>query len=216
MCLERNFGSACERPVDKPATCHCSVPESVQVVLRRIQILSFDPPWREQNIARLATLRGPRAREECSGCLVTCARASPSSSKHAGESRAIEEERTNEEFPGRRGYLSERGDHTINVAKGVRNVISQDGAVLLDIEQGLCFSLNPMGARIWEMINDGSSLDKITDALEQEFRLPRTQLLRDISDFLKQLEQMRLVGEQSSPGERRGCFSRLLSRSRSR
>ena len=43
MCSERDFGSATrERPVDRPGICYCSVPESIQVVLRRIQILSFD------------------------------------------------------------------------------------------------------------------------------------------------------------------------------
>ena len=98
----------------------------------------------------------------------------------------------------------------IKVAKGVRETVNQDGAVLLDIEQGLCFSLNPVGTRIWEMIRDGRSVDEILDALEQEFRLPRTQLLADVSDFVKQLENKRLVGNQSSPEERHGFLSRLL------
>lgn len=112
--------------------------------------------------------------------------------------------------------LPEQVNNTaIKVAKGVRETVNQDGAVLLDIEQDLCFSLNPVGTRIWAMIKDGRSVDEIADALEQEFRLPRTQLLTDISDFLKQLENMRLVGEQSSPADKRGLFSRLLGRRRS-
>ena len=112
--------------------------------------------------------------------------------------------------------MSEQENITaIKVAKGVRETINQDGAVLLDIEQGLCFSLNPVGARIWEMVKNGRSLDEMTDALEKEFRLPRTQLLVDVSDFLKQLEKMRLVGEQSSRADKSGFFSRLLARNRS-
>jgi hypothetical protein len=103
----------------------------------------------------------------------------------------------------------------LKVAQGVRETANQDGAVLLDIEQGLCFSLNPVGTRIWEMLKDGRSLNEITDALEQEFQVPRTQLLGDISDFLKQLEMMRLVGEQSPPAGRRGFLSRLFARNRS-
>ena len=103
----------------------------------------------------------------------------------------------------------------IKVAKGVRETVNQDGAVLLDIEQGLCFSLNPVGTRIWEMIKDGRSVDEIADALEEEFRLPRTQLLTDVSDFVNQLENMRLVGNQTSPSDRRGLLSRLLGRRRS-
>lgn len=43
MCSERSLGSASrERPVDGPETCCCLVPDSVQVILKRIQILSFD------------------------------------------------------------------------------------------------------------------------------------------------------------------------------
>ncbi len=109
----------------------------------------------------------------------------------------------------------EVNNSAIKIAKGVRETVNQDGAVLLDIEQGLCFSLNPVGTKIWEMIKDGRSVDEIAEALEEEFHLPRTQLLTDISDFLKQLENMRLVGNQSSPAERRGFLSRLLSRRRS-
>jgi hypothetical protein len=43
MCSERSLGSASrERPVDRLETCYCPVPESVQVILKRIQILSFE------------------------------------------------------------------------------------------------------------------------------------------------------------------------------
>jgi hypothetical protein len=112
--------------------------------------------------------------------------------------------------------LSEQVNNSaIKVAKGVRETVNQDGAVLLDIEQGLCFSLNPVGTRIWEMIKDGRSVDEIADALEEEFRLPRTQLLTDISDFVNQLENMQLVGNQPSHSDRRGLLSRLLGRRRS-
>lgn len=104
---------------------------------------------------------------------------------------------------------------SMKVAKGVRETINQDGAVLLDIEQGLCFSMNPVGAKIWEMIKKERSLEEIADALEQEFHLPRTQLLADISDFVKQLETMHLVGEPSSHADKRGLLSRLLARYRS-
>jgi hypothetical protein len=43
MCSERSLGSAySERPVDRLEPCYCPVPESVQVILKRIQILSFE------------------------------------------------------------------------------------------------------------------------------------------------------------------------------
>ena len=43
MCFERDSISATrERPVDQPKSCQCSIPESIQIVARRIQMLSFD------------------------------------------------------------------------------------------------------------------------------------------------------------------------------
>ena len=44
MCSERGLGSACrERSVHRPETCCCPVPQSVEVIIKRIQILSFEP-----------------------------------------------------------------------------------------------------------------------------------------------------------------------------
>jgi hypothetical protein len=104
---------------------------------------------------------------------------------------------------------------TMEVAKGVRETVNQDGAVLLDIEQGLCFSLNPVGTRIWEMLKAGRSMNEIADKLAEEFALPRAQLLTDVSEFLRQLQDKKLVGEQSSVPEKHGIFSRFLGRRRS-
>jgi hypothetical protein len=101
------------------------------------------------------------------------------------------------------------------VANGVRETVSQDGAVLLDIEQGLCFSLNPIGTKIWRMLKDGCSPDEITDVLQQEFRLPRSQVVEDVSDFLKQLEEMKLIREESTSRRKSGFASRLLNRNQS-
>ena len=113
--------------------------------------------------------------------------------------------------------MSEPVNHsTIQVAKGVRETVNQDGAVLLDIDQGLCFSLNPVGTRIWAMIKAGRSADEIADALEVEFRLPRAQLLQDVSDFIRQLRDMKLAGERTSVAEaKHGILSRFLGRRRS-
>jgi hypothetical protein len=43
MCSERDLRSTIrEGPVDRQGICYCSVPESIQVVLRKIRILSFE------------------------------------------------------------------------------------------------------------------------------------------------------------------------------
>lgn len=45
MCSERDVRAALrEGPVDRRGVCCCSVPDSVQVILRKVEILSFDDP----------------------------------------------------------------------------------------------------------------------------------------------------------------------------
>jgi len=90
------------------------------------------------------------------------------------------------------------------IAPSVRETASEDGAVLLDIEQGICFSLNPVGLRIWELLKKRHSVDQIADALAQDFPVSRSQLLSDVVEFLQSLEAKRLIHLDSSSGPHRG------------
>lgn len=67
----------------------------------------------------------------------------------------------------------------ILIPADIRETTSQDGAVLLDIEQGICFSLNPVGLKIWELLKQGQSIDKVADTLANEFPISRQQILAD-------------------------------------
>jgi hypothetical protein len=98
------------------------------------------------------------------------------------------------------------------VAPGVREVASEDGAVLLDVEQGICFSLNPVGLRIWESLKRRSSLDQIADALAQEFSVPRSQLLSDAVEFIEALEAKQLVRRPGQTATTKRWFARILPR----
>ena len=96
------------------------------------------------------------------------------------------------------------------IAPGVREVASEDGAVLLDVEQGVCFSLNPVGLKIWELLKKGCSLDQIADALGQEFPVSRPQLLSDATEFVAALEEkLNSVGARS----RRDTYASVAGRS---
>src|SRR5712675_457942 len=82
------------------------------------------------------------------------------------------------------------------VSPDVRSTYSEDGAVLLDINRGLCYSLNPVAARVWvtiETSQGGITLDGIVRALETHFKVPRHQLGDDIDEYLSKLEHIGLV-----------------------
>jgi hypothetical protein len=96
------------------------------------------------------------------------------------------------------------------IAPGVRETASEDGAVLLDIEQGVCFSLNPAGLRIWELLKQRSSLDQIADALGQEFPVPRSQLFLDASEFIEALEAKHLILRTGQIAPKKSWLSRIF------
>jgi hypothetical protein len=96
------------------------------------------------------------------------------------------------------------------IAPGVRETSSEDGAVLLDIEQGICFSLNPVGLRIWELLKKQCSLDQIADALGQEFSVPRSQILSDAREFIEALEGKNLIYRPHQLSTKKSWFSKML------
>jgi hypothetical protein len=101
------------------------------------------------------------------------------------------------------------------IAPGVREVASEDGAVLLDVEQGICFSLNPVGLKIWELLKKGCSLEQIADALGQEFPVSRPQLVLDAGEFIAALEAKQLIRRPNHTTPKgSGFFENLLRRKR--
>lgn len=102
------------------------------------------------------------------------------------------------------------------IAPGVREVTSEDGAVLLDVEQGVCFSLNPVGLKIWELLKKGCSLEQIADALGQEFPVSRPQLVSDASEFIAALEAKQLIRRPSQLLPKKPGFCESLLRRKRR
>jgi hypothetical protein len=96
----------------------------------------------------------------------------------------------------------------------VRHIDNEDGAALLDVKQGLCFSMNPVGLKIWGMLRLNQSIDQITHQLVGEFGLPEEQLRKDVIEFVENLKQSHLLilSEQNA---KRGRFDRLLALVRS-
>ena len=54
----------------------------------------------------------------------------------------------------------------IKTVDSVRETINQNGTVLLDIEQGLCFSMNRVGSMIWDMLKKQYCLEQTASVLE--------------------------------------------------
>src|SRR5438445_11826254 len=74
------------------------------------------------------------------------------------------------------------------VSPHARATIDVDGAVLLDIEKGLCYSLNLVGAKTWLAIESGggqATFEHIVNTLPTQFTVPRAQRVRAIDEHLR-------------------------------
>jgi hypothetical protein len=98
-------------------------------------------------------------------------------------------------------------------SNSVRQVENQDGSVLLDIRQGLCFSINPIGSKIWNMMKQEQSFDDIVDNLAAEFSIPKEQIRDDVREFATLLYQKGLLLSTASQSARRfGALRNLIHR----
>src|SRR5258708_3521656 len=82
------------------------------------------------------------------------------------------------------------------VATHVRATYTADGAVLLDINKGICYSLDAVAAQLWVTIEAnqaGISLEGIVGAVETHFKVSHQELESDTSEWLDKLDRMGLV-----------------------
>lgn len=69
--------------------------------------------------------------------------------------------------------------------------------VLLDLESGGYFGLNPVGARIWEHVSEGASLQAVHTALMGEFDVDAGVLRDDLLELIASLEAAKLIEARS-------------------
>ena len=85
-----------------------------------------------------------------------------------------------------------------SVSGSVRSTYTQDGAVLLDVKKGACYSMNVVAARVWtalERSQEGITLEDIVNALEEHFQVPRERLESDTAECLENLRRLGLVSQ---------------------
>ena len=77
----------------------------------------------------------------------------------------------------------------------------QGEAVLLNLQSGTYFGLNPLGARIWELIQKPVKVSDVHHELLKEYEVDAIQCEADLLSFLKLLQShglIRLQGPEAS------------------
>jgi Coenzyme PQQ synthesis protein D (PqqD) len=66
-----------------------------------------------------------------------------------------------------------------------------DESAILNLKNSVYYGMNPVGARVWNLVQQPKSVSQLRDALLEEYEVEAAQCERDLLDLL---EQMRLEG----------------------
>lgn len=65
--------------------------------------------------------------------------------------------------------------------------------VMLDLAQGTYFGLDPVGARIWQLLAEGKTLAEVCDAMMTEYDVTRDDIERDVARLAEELADRGLI-----------------------
>lgn len=66
-------------------------------------------------------------------------------------------------------------------------------AVILHLPSGTYYGLNPIGARIWSLLQDPITVAGLRDTLQAEYDVDRERLERDLLDLVNELHSRELI-----------------------
>jgi hypothetical protein len=100
-------------------------------------------------------------------------------------------------------------EEVLTTSPSVRETENADGLALLDVDQGICFSMNPVGAQIWNLLKQKYSVDQIAKYLSQQYSIAVELASQDIDEFVTNLKSHKLI--VCDPPNATGRFDRLLA-----
>jgi hypothetical protein len=86
----------------------------------------------------------------------------------------------------------------MKISRNVRSMISDEGAVLRDTDTGITFGLNPIGAEIWNMLQEGIPVEEIIDRIILEYDAPRLTIETHVKHFVQELKDHALVAQDNA------------------
>jgi hypothetical protein len=83
--------------------------------------------------------------------------------------------------------------HTVIRRAGVPFTQLDDELLAIDAQQGLLFSLNETGGRVWDAIAEPSSVARVCETLAARYAVDDVTCQRDVLALVEQLRDARLV-----------------------
>jgi hypothetical protein len=81
------------------------------------------------------------------------------------------------------------------ISKDVLSKTVGEEEVLVDLNTGTYFGLNPVGTQIWSLIKAGRSQNQMIIELSETYLVDPQEIQTDVAEFLKQLKEKNFVSE---------------------
>jgi hypothetical protein len=82
---------------------------------------------------------------------------------------------------------------TVVAVKDVLGCELQDEAIILDLKSGVYYGLDPMGARLWELIQEPILVRAVCEVILDEYDVTQEQCESDICSFFEEMAVNGLV-----------------------
>jgi hypothetical protein len=83
-----------------------------------------------------------------------------------------------------------------SVVVASQELVSSDLAgeqVILDLSSGMYYGLNPVGTRIWQLIQEPKTVKEVEETLLSEYEVETQQCQEDLMAILQQLNEQGLI-----------------------
>lgn len=84
-------------------------------------------------------------------------------------------------------------DTKISAAQGQLSSELNDESVILNLDSGIYYGLNEIGARIWELVQQPCSFDRLLNTLLEEYQVSEVVCRQELTRILQELRQAALI-----------------------
>lgn len=84
-------------------------------------------------------------------------------------------------------------NQTLRASESVVSADLDGETVLLNVETGVYFGLDPVGTEIWKVLEKGATEDDVVTRLGEIFDVDAVQLREDVREFVSLLQEKQLV-----------------------
>ncbi|MGC1907167.1 MAG: PqqD family protein [Candidatus Acidiferrum sp.] len=84
----------------------------------------------------------------------------------------------------------------------LRSASTPDGSVVLNVENGTMFRLNPVGSLILTLLNTGTPIPQVLEEISRQCHVEVETIREDVLDFLRTLDAFGLLDRNATESRR--------------